>query len=349
MWNFYAYAYLAQENYGKAIIAFENLLKQEDVPQGLALSTQFTLAQLHFSEGDVKEAIAMLEAWFREAENPGPDAYVTLAQAYTQDEQLDKALKQLLKAFDVAKKQQREAKENWYSLLQYIYAEKKQYSKQIDVLEILVNRWPKRNYWLALVGAYGQQDMQDKQLAAMESAYVQGMLDQEGYLVSYAQMLAAEDAPYKAAKVMDKALQDEQVQASAKNLERIGEYYRRAKEVEKALPFLEKAADKADDGQTAMRLAYVYMSLYRYSEAAEMLQKALDKGKLTDSLRARLLMGQAYFHADQFDNARTSLQALVKLANRQEQEKIAGQAKEWLKYLENEIKRQQEIKKYLEG
>lgn len=349
MWNFYAYAYLADENYNDAIRAFNNLLAQESLPAQLISSTQYTLAQLYFAEGKVKQAIQLLETWFKDAENPSPDAYVMLAQMYLQEEQIDKALKQLLTAFDVAKAQNRPEKENWYALLQYVYAEKAQYKKQLKVLETLVNRWPKRNYWLALMGSYAELGMDKQQLASMDAAYQQGMLDQENYLISYAQMLMANQQPYQAAKVMQRGLDNKQITADVKNLERIGEYYRRAQETEKAIPYLEQAAKAADNGEIALRLAYVYMNRYLYNEAAASVRTALNKGGIKKPLEAQFLLGQAQFHAGAFEDSRNSLAEVVKAAKRSEDERLLKQASQWLRFLDSEIKRQKEIKAYLQG
>lgn len=347
MWNFYAYAYLAKEDFKQAIHAFEQLLKQPDIPQALIDSTRYTLAQLHFAEGNVNKATALLEQWFKTAENPSPDAYVLLAQMYLQAEKLDPALKNLLQAFDVAKAQNKDAKENWYSLLQYVYAEKKQYLKQVAVLEILVNRWPKRNYWLAMMGAYSELNMDKKQLAAMDAAYQQNMFDQESYLITYAQLLAANEQPYQAAKVMHKGFADGLVTEDAKNLERIGEYYRRAQEADKAIPYLQKAAELSSDGEVAIRLSYVYLNRYLYKEAAAAVQLGLRKGGVKKPNEARLILGQAQFHAGEFENARKTLSEVVRAAKRSEQERLHRQANQWLKYIDSEIKRQKEIADYL--
>lgn len=349
MWNFYAYAYLADENYKQAIQAFTQLLAQEDLPAQLISSTQYTLAQLYFAEGDVKKAIQLLENWFKTADNPSPDAYVLLAQMYLQTEQLDNALKQLLTAFDIAKAQNRPEKENWYALLQYVYAEKKQYKNQLKALEVLVNRWPKRNYWLALMGTYSELGMDKQQLAAMDAAYQQGMLDQENYLISYAQMLMANQQPFQAAKVMQRGLDNQQITANVKNLERIGEYYRRAQETKKAIPYLEQAAKASDNGEIALRLAYVYMNRYQYKEAVASVRTALSKGGIKKPLEAQFLLGQAQFHAGQFEDSRSSLAAVVKAAKQTEAERLYQQASQWLKFIDSEIKREKEIKAYLQG
>lgn len=347
MWNFYAYAYLAKEDFKQGINAFEQLLKQPDIPQQLIDSTRYTLAQLYFAEGNVAKATQTLEQWFTTAENPNPDAYVLLAQMYLQAEKLDPALTQLLKAFDATKAQNRETKENWYALLQYIYAEKQQYQKQVEALEILVNRWPKRNYWLAMMGAYSELDMEKKQLAAMDAAYQQGMLDQESYLISFAQLLAANEQPFQAAKVMKRGFDDKLITENAKNFERIGEYYRRAQETQTAIPYLQKAAELTDDGEVAIRLAYVYLNRYMYQEAVNAVQLGLKKGGVKKPLDARFLLGQAQFHAGQFDSARKTLAEVVQAARKQEAERLHKQANQWLKYIDSEMKRQKEIADYL--
>lgn len=347
MWNFYAYAHLANEDFAQAITAFEQLLKQPDIPQQLIDSTRYTLAQLYFAEGNVAKATQMLEQWFKTAENPNPDAHILLAQMYLQTEKLDPALSQLLKAFEVAKAQNKEAKENWYALLQYVYAEKQLYKKQVEVLETLVNRWPKRNYWLAMMGAYSELEMDKKQLASMDAAYQQNMLDQESYLISYAQLLAANEQPYQAAKVMQKGLDAQQIKENAKNLERIGEYYRRSQETEKAIPYLQKAAEQTSDGEVAIRLAYVYLNRYMYKEAIAAVELGLKKGGVKKPLEARFLLGQAQFHAGRFDNAKATLAQVVQAAKKQEAERLHRQAGQWLKYIESETQRQKEIADYL--
>lgn len=349
MWNFYAYAYLAKEDYKSAIQAFEQLLKQADVPQPLITSTQYTVAQLYFAEGNVNQAISLLERWFKVADNPAPDAYVLLAQMYIQNNKIDAALSQLLKALEVAKTQKREEKENWYALLQYVYAEKQQYSKQVDVLEVLVNRWPKRNYWLALMGAYAELGQDKKQLAAMDAAYIQGMLDQESYLIAYAQLLSANQMPYQAAKVLQQGLDKQQIKRDAKNLKRLGDYYRRAQEAEKALTYLQEAANLSSDGEVALRLAYVYSNRYKYKETVAAVRLAMEKGGLAKPVDARFLMAQAQFHLGQYNDARENLTQVVKAAQKSEAKMLYQQASQWLNFVEAEIKRQQEIAEYLNG
>ncbi|MGI9329320.1 MAG: tetratricopeptide repeat protein, partial [Gammaproteobacteria bacterium] len=49
IYNFYGYIYFAQDNYAASIDAYNTVLKQPDIPQGLRDATLYTLAQLYFT------------------------------------------------------------------------------------------------------------------------------------------------------------------------------------------------------------------------------------------------------------------------------------------------------------
>ena len=351
LYNFYAYVYLGMENYSEAINYFEKVLKEKELTLGLAIQTKYTLAQLYISQGNTKKGVQVLEDWFDITEKVTPNAYVLLTQAYLQDKQTDKALAPLQKAFALAKEQGKPEKENWYSLLQYIYAEKKDYKKQRDALEILVNRWPKKNYWLALVGVYSELGQEKEQLFAMKSAYIQGMLDREPYLVTLAQMLAAEGIPYEAAKVMEKGFSDKLIEESEKNLERVADYWRRSQEIKRAIPYQIRAAKMAVSGEASLRLAGMYLTDMDETNAVDAIKQAIKKGDLRNPLDAQMLLGQAAFQAKRFNEAKKAFAQVAKTAAKESKseksKRLAKTATNWQRYIENEIKRQGQIKKYL--
>ena len=348
LWNFYAFIYYNKEMYKDAIASYENVLKQPDIPEAMEVGTKYSLAQLYFVVEDYPNAIKALEAWFKVAINPAPSAYVLLGQAYLQVKNYDQALVSIEKAMSIAKAKGKEPKENWYLLLRFLYNEKNDNKKQLEVLEILVKKWPKKDYWLGLSGIYGALDQEAKQLHALETAYVQGLLTREGELVSLAQILAATGMPYKAAKVMEKGLKSKQIKDSSRNIERLGEYWRRAQETEKALPKLEIAAKSAKDGEPYMRLAYIYYALDRYKEAANAAKGALKLGGLKRPMDANMLLGQALFYTQKYDSARNVFNKVL-VDNNKKNARNRKTAKQWMKYMEREILRQQEIAKYLQS
>ncbi|MCK5880942.1 MAG: hypothetical protein KAG18_03640, partial [Sinobacterium sp.] len=295
--NFYAYAWLAKENYPKALGEFKKVLAQDKVPEAIRSQTQLTMAQLYLATEQPDNTIAMLKKWLSSTKKPTPDAYVLMSQAYLQKKAVSEALSPLLKAFKLAKAQGRTEKENWYALLQYIYNDKKDFKRQEKALEVLVERWPKAQWWLALGGAYAQQEKEAKQLYAMDAAYQQGLFTRGEYIVSMGQLLAMQGAPFYAAKAMKKGLDAGLIEESFKNNQRIASYYQQAQESELALQYYKKAIEQAEDGEVSLRIAYVYMRQYDYTQAEKYIAKAIKKGGLKNKLQAELLLGEALFHS----------------------------------------------------
>ena len=80
-----------------------------------------------------------------------------------QVEDYRKALSSLEKAISLAEEEGYKPKENWYVImaasigeLKTEIGEKKSYFRQLDIYEILVNLYPKKQYFLQLGGIYGQ-------------------------------------------------------------------------------------------------------------------------------------------------------------------------------------------------
>ncbi len=350
--NFYAYAWLAKENYSKALAEFKLVLAQKDVPEAIVTQTQFTMAQLYLVTEQPDESIAMLKKWLNNTEKPTPDAYVLMSQAYLQKKDISAALPPLLNAFKLAKVQGRKEKENWYALLQYIYNDQKDFKNQEKALETLVNRWPKAQWWLALGGVYAQQEKEAKQLFAMDAAYQQGLFTRGEYIVSMSQLLAIQGAPYYAAKAMQKGLDDGLVEPNFKNHRRIADYYQRSKELDQALFFYKKAIEQSEDGEVSLRLAYVYMSQYDYVNGAKFIAKSLEQGGLQNTTQAQLLLGEAHFHNDSFVQAIKQFDSVL-IANKNfmnkdgtihaKKKRFYDQAQRWLTHAMNEQKRQQEL------
>ncbi len=347
LWNFYAFIYYSKDLYENAIDAYKNVLKQPDIPEAMEVNTKYSLAQLYFVIEDYNKAIEALENWFKVAINPSPGTYILLGQAYIQTKQYDKALIKIEQAIKVAQSQGKQIKENWYVLLRYLYNEKNDNPKQLEVLQILIKQWPKKEYWIGLAGMYGEMDQEDLQLHAMETAYTQGLLNRESELVSLAQMLAASGVPYKAAKIMDKGIKGKIIEPTSRNTERLGEFWRRAQETTKALPKLEKAAAGAENGEPYFRLAYIYYSLDRFADCVNAAQQALKKGGLRQPMEAQLLLGQSLFYEKQYDDARDVFKEILADTDKKNS-RSRKTANQWLRYMEREIIRLEEIAKYLQ-
>jgi tetratricopeptide (TPR) repeat protein len=321
-----AYILSNQERYDGAIDNFEKCLALEALPPGAQLGTRYNLAQLYMMEERYEDGARELERWFEEAENPGASAYYTLATAYALDDRYDKALRPAETA--VSKSDQ--PKEAWLQLLLTLYFEKKSYKKLASVLEQLVWRFPKRSYWLQLAAIYGELGRDQKSLAVLELAYQQEMLTTDSELRRLAQMYLYHELPYRAARVMEEALDEGLVKSDARGWELLANSWVQAREYEKSIPALQRAAELADTGELYMRLGQIHLERQNWAQAEKALTQALGQGKLEKRGKTWVLLGVTRYSAGKPGPA---LEAFGKA---RDYESTRRSATQWITHLERE-------------
>jgi len=338
VYNLYAFVHYSNEDYDKALVAYENVVKQPDIPLAMEINTRYTIAQLYFVQERWQKGIDALKAWFKMTETPSETAYVLLAQGYYQLKDYDQALLNVEKAISMYREKGKVPKEQWLNLARFLYFDKNDVNSAVAVLEELLQHYPKKQYWVQLSHMYGEQKKETEQLAAMETAYVQELLDKGTEMVTMAYLYLNAEVPYKAAKVMDKGLKGDAIKDNSKNYEILGNAFRQAQEVEKAIPAMEKAAAKSDDGELYTRLGNIYLDGEQYDKAISAINKGLQRGGVKRADTARLVLGMAYFNEKQYAKARQAFQA----AGRDKRsEKFA---KQWIKYMDSELDRQKKLK-----
>lgn len=337
VYNLYAFIHYSREDYGKALQAYENVIRQPDIPLAMEINTRYTVAQLYFVQEEWQKGINALNDWFGMTENPPESAYVLLAQGYYQLKDYNKSLLNVEKAINMYKGKGKVPKEQWYNLARFLYFDKNDINKSVDVLEELLVHYPKKQYWVQISHMYGEQKKESEQLAAMETAYVQDMLDKGSEQVTMAYLYLNADVPYKAAKVLDKGIKNKSVEGTSKNYEILGNAFRQAQEIDKAIPAMESAAAKSDSGELYARLGNIYLDGDQYKKAISAINKGLSRGGVKRPDNARLVLGMAYFNDKQYSKARDAFKA----AGRDKRsEKYATQ---WMQYMDSELDRQKKL------
>ena len=338
VYNLYAYVYYSMEDYGQALKAYEQVVAQPDIPLAMEINTRYTIAQLYFVQEDWSKGIAALKEWFKATENPPASAYVLMSQGYYQLKDYEQSLANVNTAIDMYKAKDKIPKEPWYNLARFLYFEKNDVNNAVLVLEELLKHYPKKQYWVQLSHMYGEQKKESEQLSAMDTAYMQGMLDKGTEQITMAYLYLNADVPYRAAKVMDKGLKNESIDPTSKNYEILGNSWRQAQEIKSAIPAMELAAAKSDSGELYARLGNVYLDGDQFKKAITSINKGLSRGGVKRPDTARLVLGMAYFNDKQYSNARKAFSAARK------DERSEKYANQWLKYLTSELERQKQLK-----
>ena len=342
VYNTYAYLRYAVEDYDGALNFYQKVIDQRpEIPLALEINTLYTVAQLYFLQENWQRGIDTLNTWMSVTDTPSTNAYVLLANGYFQLKDYDKSLSNIQIAIDREEAAGKLPKEQWYNLARFIHFDRDNFREALDILEVLIMYYPKKQYWVQASHLYGEEKDEARQLAILEATYEQNLLDRSQDIVLLSQLYLQAEVPFPAARAMEKGLADDIVEKESKNYELAGVAWRQAQEVTKSLPMLEAAASKSEKGELYARLGNVYLDVDKNKEAVEALKRGLDRGGVKRPDQARLALGMAYFNLGDFNAARRAFREARK------DKRARSYADQWLKYITSEENRLEELAKDL--
>jgi len=344
LYNMLGYINFAQERYQPAIRAYEQVIATpDDISEGMEAGTLYTLAQLNFVSERYREALKYMEQWLVKANNPGPEPYIFLGQVYYQMQNFRSAIPQIEKGINVAQERGTKVKEQWYALLNYLYYEQENWPKVLEILEILVKNWPKRDYWYRLAGIHGQQDNEKKQLQALEAAYRGGYLDREKDFTTLAGLLMQAEVPYRAAKVMEKGINEGLIEKTAKNWRSLGQAWQLSAETDKAINALKASGELDDNGRVYEQLASLYLEKEQFKSCVVAADNALKKGGLRKVQSTHVIRGMCLYNDDKLTSARAAF-VRARTASRERTDKSSERmSAQWITFIDGETNRRNQL------
>ncbi|MDH3642233.1 MAG: hypothetical protein OES38_09070 [Gammaproteobacteria bacterium] len=342
--NMLGFVYFSLENYAKAIDNYRIVINQgEDIPEGLEVTTLYTLAQLSFVAERYRDALDYMETWISKANNPGPEPHIFMGQVYYQMQDFPKSIAQIERGISVAKERGTSIKENWWSLLNYLYFEQENWPKVLEILEILVRDFPKREYWIRLAGIHGQEGNEREQVGSMEAAHVAGFLIRERDLTNYAGLLMQAEVPVRAANVLDSGFESGTIEKTATNLRSLGQAWQLAQETTKAIPVFEEAAKLADDGRIYERLAQLYLDNDEFPKCVRTAGQAVNKGGLRKVQTTYVVRGMCEYNQDKLTSARKSFVSCRNESRRVDDDGNRRICQQWITFIDREASRRKQL------
>lgn len=335
--NYLGFVYYNMDNVSKAMEIYEEMLRIETLEPQIRKQTVYTLAQLATMQEQYNKALQLLDQWFTLESNPAPEPYILYAQNLYQVERFADMIKPIETAIEVAKKREKEAKEDWYVLLNFAYFQQEDYKKVRDIQKILLVNWPKKRYWFSLAGAYTELGEDNNLIAAYDVAHTQGMLEKENEFVTMAQLYMQAEVPYKAAKLLDEKIKQGVVAKSARNYRLLSQALQLAQEDEEAIPALQAAATMEDDGELFVRLGNAYLNLGEYDKCEQAVRNGLEKGGLKSPDNAQISLGMCLYNQKDY---RDAIRAFREAGKSGRSERIARQ---WITVIESDIEREEQI------
>jgi tetratricopeptide (TPR) repeat protein len=338
LWNLYAAVYRAAEDNKNAITAYFNVLKQNNLPDGLRNDALFSLAQVYFVSDDYPNAIKVLNKWFAVVQDVQPDAYILLAQAYYQLQDYQSAKAPILKALAIAKQRNQPLKENWLGLLRAIFFELKDYTNATKVMEVLTTTYPKDTYFLQLSGLYGLQGDQKKQLEVMHAAYLGGYVAKSQDVLNLARLYLAQDAPQRGVDLIIAKMRDKTLEVNPENLQLLAQALAIAKDTEQSIPVLVKLSSLTGESKHYLYLGQAYIQTGDWLKAADALSDALHAKNVASSSSIQMQLGTALYNGGKLQQAKEAFADASAAPNEHDA------AANWVKFIDTELQRNAALK-----
>lgn len=323
-----AQTYLLQKNYDKAEPYLEKIVELDALQPQAQESVIQELANIYLSQKKYSQAINLYKKVIAEKEKKKkqvqPSTYYRLGLAYSFSNDYKSAMKDIEKAINMAKKPKKDWYQNWFIVAYKMNDNKKAH----EIAQKLVAMWPDdQDFW----NYYGNTALllhKDKEATAIYQLMdKRGMLKSSDDYMQLVNLLIEAKDPYKAAVVLNKAMDKGVIKKTAKNYDILSSAWIQAQEWSKALDALGKEAALAPTGSVYLRQASIYLNQQDYANAKKAAQNAVQKGGLKEPGRAWMVLGQASYEQKDW---KTALNAFHKAENYKKQ---SQDARNWIQYV----------------
>ena len=323
------YIYAGKEDYEATIGAFERAIATGDLPPRVVSDLTYGLAQLHLAKERPRKSLQLMDQWFAAQEKePGGDPYALKAQIHLILDELRAAEQAIKKALS----KEEEPKQQWIRILLSVLLQEERYGEARPILEDAVQIWPGvKAFWEQLTAIYYHFEEEDLAFVARRAMHVQDMLVSTKELSSMAQLYLYHDVPIKAAEILQSGMDGDRIEKTEKNYELLARAYMQAREWDKAIAPLTRAAEMSDEGKFYVQLAQSYVQGEKWGLAESALVKALNKGGLDDEADSWLLLGIARTRLEKYDAA---IKAFRKAGD---DDDVAKDAFRWIRSIERRL------------
>jgi tetratricopeptide (TPR) repeat protein len=304
--QYIAHTAMLADRFDLARPALEKALAVEDLPTELVASLKLDYGQIIIGDEEYELARSMLEDWYATTQlEKQPSQIFSLAYANYMTGRLPRAEELIERALAAATS----VNNSWYRIYYQVLFDQKKYDDAEEVIYGLASRDPgNEQYWRLLANHHLQMEESPEALAAMAISQLQGFYTQPDELRRLASMYGFVEIPEKAARLLEGWVGDGTIDADADTLRRIGDLWLLARERNRAMEYLDRAAAAAADGRTYELLASLHFEDEEWVEAHKAFLQALAAGGLEDAARVQLLAGISAYRAGMTDAARDSLE-----------------------------------------
>jgi tetratricopeptide (TPR) repeat protein len=316
-----------QERIVDAIKMFNHCLTQQALPTQTQQQIKYHLGQLYIATEQYKKAVDIFDQWLEKQMQPSAHADYIIAGALARVGRFQEA--SALGTRAVSKNPR--PPEPWLRLLASVQYKAKNLQAMETTLTILVERFPKRQYWLQLAGILMETGQPQRSLALLEIAYGRGFLDKGQELLTLARHYLNEGLPHKGALFLEQAMQAKTIVSTPENLELLSRAWSMAGEFPQAVETLKEAVLLAGGANLWLPLAKLHFRLGAYKNALEASERCLDIGPKHQTASAWMLIGMSNLSMKKPEAAKSAFE-IAELSPEQ-----SHNAQQWLEHIASKI------------
>ena len=310
--------------YLKSAVA-PDILNEGDHGESLKL-----LGDLQMQTKDYKGALANFYAWMEFTGKDDGNTWVKIGQAYYELKQLDKMIVPADKAIAAFGDK---PNQNPYAQKLTSYYERKKYKEAVKVLETVILIFPENKAWWNQLGMfYLLVENYPKAVQTLDLAYKQGFLEKEGQIKTLANLYSSSEAPYKAARLLEKHIASGLVKRDDKNISTLANAWHAAQHVGTAAKYYGELAKMTNEAKHYRKQGMLLKQDEQFAKAIPALNKAIKLG-VKNKGRIYMSIAESYFYLEKYK------QAYVAINKAMDDPKSRKAAKGWKGFIADTARR----------
>jgi len=327
----YGFFLYQRERMPEALDKLQVAYDEKALPLQESTSLVQVLAQIYSTQNQLDKAKTLLLDFIKDAEKqpkivPGiHNIYGLAALVYATEKNYETAYTYILKAINLSGG----FREDWYQLKFAIEYQKEDFKNaEVSAKVLLENKPSKKQYYVQLSAIYNINEKYDLALGTMEVSYMKGLLSKPEEFSNLASFYLYKQNPASSAKVLEKALDNDQISLDKTFSKLLADSWLFAKERKRSLDVVEKAL-KLNDEDEALINQYITIafSAFEWNEVIKGITRAKSEN-ITKEGKYDLMLGIAYFELDQIKKAE------VAFNNAKSSKKYQDQGAAWLEYIQ---------------
>jgi len=326
VYQFMGFVFVQQNKIDDAIEVFSKTVDLNVLSNTQHQSTQFNLASLYGSREEWDLTIDALMKFYEFEREPVAESYIMTGIAYFQ-----KGLPlEALPYIHIANEKAIKPKESWLQLELAILFINKRYDEAIDVVKKLSTYWPeKEKYWETMAGTYMEMQKDANALAALSLGYKNDAISKAETLENLARLNLYLEIPFQAATLIEKNIQEGNIEKSEKNLRLLLGAWTAAREFSKAIQVIDVLAPITGEGKLYIQKAMLLNENGDWEGVKDATAKALTDKELENKGDVFILRGMAETELGYYDQAIESFTQAMEIGT----ETNKKNAEAWIEYV----------------